>query len=242
MRLLNKSILITITLMAASSNAATDNTATNMRTFENFSAPAVSGAYKALWFPVGPTDKGLIYGIGFYLVNGSETTPTVMWLGKGDAIPMEVKSLAAINDVVHQLTPSNPSETGRLGAIEVICRLIARPLAAKGATGFSLDRQLNRAVTDIIARLKGEGLDNDTVLMLERFEQEARTEIDGQNNRWMRSWYEIDPIGAVERVVVHGVLAPMKTTSVLREAVFEKGKVRVDLLVREKMSEAEPKG
>jgi hypothetical protein len=35
----------------------------DIRAFDKFKAPEVSGAYSALWMPLGPTDRGVIYSV-----------------------------------------------------------------------------------------------------------------------------------------------------------------------------------
>lgn len=205
-----------------------------MKTFEHFNAPGITGAFHAPWDPLGPTDKGYVFSIGFFLADKEESSPVIMWIPKsGNQTPMEVKSLAGINAVARQITIGQPSELVRKTTIEIACRLVAHTIVNKGSGGFSLDPEADNKPQWIIARLRKAGLSDSDVAMLNGLVEQARFTI--KDKEWMRSWFEIDSLGSVEKITVTGTVEPSAMKSLQVEAVFDAGRINVEVLKKERL-------
>lgn len=202
--------------------------------FEHFNAPGVTGAFHAPWDPLGPTDKGYVFSIGFYLADKDESSPVIIWIPKsGNQTPMEVKSLAGINAVARQLTAGQPSELARKTTIEIACRLVAHAIVNKGSGGFSLDPEAENKPQWIIDRLRNAGLSDGDVAMLSGLAEQARFTIG--DKEWMRSWFEIDSMGSVVKITVTGSFEPSTVKSLRVETVFDAGRIDVEVLKKEKL-------
>lgn len=198
------------------------------RAFEDFRAPEVVGAYSFPMTPLGPTENGVIYSIGFSLKDGTDMSPTMLWVGRTYPHPLEVNSIAAINVVVDQVARGwSTSE-----AIRIECALIGKMTGGTNRPDFALDRANNPEVDKRITQLKESGLDQTAVALLKRLVDDSKTVIDTKANSWMRSWHEVDALGAIERVVVRGSCEPMRTNSILKETVFGAGTINANVLLR----------
>jgi hypothetical protein len=207
-----------------------------MKKVEHFNGPGVMGAFYAPWSPLGPTDKGRIFSIGFYLSEKNESSPQIMWIPKsGGETPIEVKSLASINAVARQITADQPPELARRATIEIARRLVAHAIVNKGSGGFSLDPEASNKPQWIIARLRKAGLSESDVAMLNELVEQARFTIG--DKEWLRRWFEVDSLGSVEKITVTGLLEPPSVKSLQVETVFEVGKINVDILKKERALE-----
>ena len=206
-----------------------------MRTFENFKSQEITGAFNSPWSPTGVTDKGLIFSVGFYLKDGSETRPTVLWIGKNQSKVIEVRSLGSINSVMAQLVSAQDVRRNVNAAIGVACRLIGAPAASHGQTGFVLDREINSSVDEFLKALRSQGLEVKTQLKLEAYLHDRGTEVDRGTGQWRRWWYEVDQGGSIERVSVRGSIEPMKVTTISNELVADSETVPSQMLRVEKL-------
>jgi hypothetical protein len=223
---MNKWIYVLPTCVLASSAIAQ-----GAQGFEHFNAPGITGAFHAPWDPLG-TDKGYLFSIGFFMSDKSESSPVVMWIPKsGNHSPMEVKSPASINAVARQITKGQPPNVSRQSTIEIARRLVAHTVINKGAGGFSLDPRSENNPQWIIARLRKVGLSDNDVAMLNGLLAQTRFTIG--EKEWVRSWFEIDSWGAVERITVTGVLDPPAMRSLQIEVVAEAGRLDPDVLKKE---------
>lgn len=208
-------------------------TAQNIEKFRHFNAPGIEGAFHSPWDPLGPTDKGYIFSIGFYLCGKAESSPIIVWIPKsGDQTPTEVKSIASINAVARQITADQPAELATKTSIEIACRLVAHTIVNKGSCGFSLDPEAPNKPQWIIARLRKVGLNESDVAMLNGLVAQTRSIIG--NNEWMRRWFEIDSLGSVEKVTVMGTVEPPLVKSLQVETVFEAGRIDSEILRKER--------
>ena len=207
----------------------------DMRTFGKFNAPEITGAFNSRWSPTGVTDKGRIFSVGFYLKDGSETRPTVLWIGKNESKVIEVRSIGSVNMVLSQLV--SPQDAGRNlnAAISIACRLIVVPVASHGQTGFALDREINPNVEQFLSALSSQGLDVKTQGKLEAYLRDGGTEVDRNAGLWHRWWYEVDPVGSIDRVSIRGSVVPMKVTNMSNEIVADTDTVPSQMLRVEKL-------
>jgi hypothetical protein len=207
--------------------------AQNPRGFESFRAPGVSGAFCNMQSPLGPTDKGLGFSIGFYLSGDDESSPVVMWIpNSGGQNPKEVRSLGDINAVARQITAGEAPESVTKITIEVARRIVSSTIVNKGSGGFALDPGLVNRPEFIISRLRKAGLAESDVAMVEGLAKQARFEIG--EHEWTRIWFEIDSLGSVTKVTARGAVTPPAIKSVQMETVFESGRIDPDILKRER--------
>lgn len=212
--------------------------AQNVPDFKHFTAPGVTGAFYAPWSPLGPTDKGYVFSIGFYLTGKEETSPLTLWIPKsGNRTPIEVKSLATINAIARQITAGQSPEAARNTTIEIACRLVSSMVVNKGTGGFTLDPRANDQPKWIIAWLRKAGLSESDAAMLNGLVEQAKFSIG--DKQWTRSWFEVDSFGSVEKITVTGVVEPPSVKSLQIETVFGAGTIGVKILKRERMLEME---
>lgn len=211
------------------------NNYADMRDFQRFSAPSVTGAYRDDWAPLGPTEKGHLFSIGFYLMNGSETSPSILWLKKGETIPIEVDSLSLINLVSNEFETRQDATANYVGRINLCCKLICRSIASRGRTGFALDGVLNPSIDLIFLNLRKAGIPDSDLKMLKGMCGHSSVQQGAIQNEWSRSWLEIDAMGMFERVSVSGRTVPFRVMSVLREIVEPPVNIRSELLVTERL-------
>lgn len=211
-------------------------TAQNMEKFKHFNAPGITGAFHTPWDPLGPTDKGYIFSIGFYLSGKDESSPVIMWIPKsGNQTPTEVKSIASINAVARQITAGQPPELATKTTIEIARRLVASTIVNKGSGGFSLDPEASNKPQWIIARLRKAGLSESDVAMLNGLVEHTRSTIG--DKQWTRIWFEIDSLGSVEKVTVTGTVEPLSVKSLQVETVYGAGRIDVEILKKERSLE-----
>ncbi|OIQ85107.1 hypothetical protein GALL_330510 [mine drainage metagenome] len=212
--------------------------AQNANNFEHFTAPGVTGAFYAPWDPLGPTDKGYVFSIGFFLAGKDETTPLIMWIPKsGNRSPIEVKSLAAINAIARQITAGQSPEAARNITIQIVCRLVSNTMVNMGSGGFILDPNGENKPQSIITRLRKAGLSESDAAMLNGLVEQARFTIG--NKQWARSFFEVDSLGSVEKITLTGTVNPPSVKSLQVEAVFDAGRIGVEILKRERRLQME---
>lgn len=68
--------------------------------------------------------------------------------------------------------------------------------------------------------------------MLNGLVEQARFTIG--DKEWMRSWFEVDSLGSVEKITVTGTVDPSAMKSLQVEAVFEAGRIDVEVLKKER--------
>jgi hypothetical protein len=207
----------------------------DFRGFDHFKAPEVVGAYYSEWNPLGVTDRGFDFGVGFYLNADNESSPINFWVGKKTKVLLEINSIAAVNNVVDDAFGSQASsghQDNSRQAIEAARRLLSTQVASGGQSGLSLFFDSRRDLVSVVSRLKNAGLDQSTASLLLRLGEECTATETIATKEWSVVWYEIDRLGGIERVTVRGSLEPVKVVSVLHEAIFDAGKVNPALLRR----------
>jgi len=211
----------------------------DFRGFDHFQAPGFVGAYSYDWSPLGITDKGFDFCVGFYFAGTSESSPECFWIGKKTRKLVEVNSISAVNNVIAEafgdvVSNNNPQKS--VVAIEGARHLLSTLVTSDGQTGLALYFDFPFEVPEdlfrVVSRLKKAGLDETTANLLLRLGKESSVTENVAAKKWSTIWYEIDRLGGIERVTVQGSLEPVKVISVLHEIIFDAGKVNPGLLKR----------
>jgi len=200
--------------------------------FEHFKAPGITGGYLDTWSPFGMTDKGFDFSVGFYLEGGSESRPSNFWIDKKTKIQIEIDSISAINSVLGDVTRDNDSESKGLNdhAVRMARVFLSIHTARNGRSGLALIFSTREKCDEVITRLRNAGLDEATGKLLTKLAEESILNANVASKEFDAIWYEVDKLGGIEKVTVRGGLEPIKVISVLREAIFDAGKVRQDIL------------
>ena len=125
-------------------------------------------------------------------------------------------------------------------AISTIRELLSIHMTRFGRTGFSLALDTSMGGSDgslarAIARLQSNGLDQETADLLLHLGKDCSEKVNLDTQEWIAVWYEVDRLGGIEKVTIKGTIGPPKIRSVLREAIFDAGKVKPDILMRDKI-------
>jgi len=206
--------------------------------FNNFSAPGVVGAYASEWTPLGITDQGYDFSIGFYLDGDGQSDPLRFWIKKGAKKGIEIDSIGAVNTVLSefdgkQAAISNPKEISHM--ISLARWLLSTPVLNRGQTGFPLKFEPDRELATAISRLQKMGLDSATCALLLKLGSESAETVKLNDNLWYAEWFEVTKMGGIEKASIKGTIEPMAVTNLVRELVFAPGKVKVELLRRENL-------
>ncbi len=208
----------------------------NLATAETLSPgmpSAVIGTYYNLWSPLGPTPNGFDFSIGFRFADGNQSTPRDIWIGKKSQMVLEVDSIAAVNLVVadsYLAEGMTRDEKAIHNTIAGIRKLLMRQSAFSGQTGIALIFERQKDLDALVQRVRQAGVDGETAAIIERLGNMAKEHIDVAAGKWNTEWYEVDPMGAVEKVSIAGELQPVRIQSVLRELLYDVGKVNPNFL------------
>lgn len=208
--------------------------AQNVPDFKHFTAPGVTGAFYTPWYTLGSTDKGYVFSIGFFLADKGETTPLIMWMPRsGNRSPIEVRSLAAINATVRQLAAGQSPALTTESKINIACKLLSSTIVNKGSGGVRLDPSTENRPEWYISLLRKAGLRESDAAMLNGLVKQAKFTVG--DKQWTRSWFEVDSLGSVEKITVTGKVKPLSIQSLQVEAVYDAGRIGVEILKRERI-------
>ncbi len=200
--------------------------------FAHFEAPRIVGGYFQEWSPFGITDKGLDFSVGFTLEGGNESSPRNFWISKKTQTLIEIDSIAAINAVLKDVSgkPVSSHQPNADDTILIARKLLSVHFSSAGNTGLALFFRSHEQNVETVSRLKVAGLDEATGKLLIELADQSIITSNVEAKEFQSVWYEVDKLGAIERVTIKGSLEPVNVISVLRESVFGAGRVNSDLL------------